>query len=208
MKTRRRIVVIILVIVGIWVAAIATHYVSVAWYRSKFAAKWEKPLAQEYEKSRKQAEERFYALLEYYDKKYEVLQAHLTWSCYITDVDTSHWYKLIKIRHGWEQACTWDYHFDVGRDRTPKPDNLGKPPFRDKLVDLTTWKELPRHKDEFGIGLVKPDEHVVIHIGNPPKEPYYHIHYFNNFSSRKMPCGIGPFCPCPIGDKPIEPTEE
>ena len=60
---------IILVIAGIWVAAIATHYVSVAWHRSKFAAKWEKPLAQEYEKSRKQAEERFYALLEYYDKK-------------------------------------------------------------------------------------------------------------------------------------------
>ena len=36
MKTRRRIVVIILVIVGIWLAAIATHYVSVAWRRSKF----------------------------------------------------------------------------------------------------------------------------------------------------------------------------
>ena len=54
MKTKRKIVMIILVIVGIWLAAIATHYVSVAWYRSKFAAKWEKPLAQEYKKSRKQ----------------------------------------------------------------------------------------------------------------------------------------------------------
>ena len=32
MKTRRRIVMIILVIAGIWVAAIATHYVSVAWH--------------------------------------------------------------------------------------------------------------------------------------------------------------------------------
>lgn len=208
MKVKRRVVMTILVIIGIWLTAIATHYISVAWQRSRLTTKWEKELAQEYKESKAQAEERFYMLLEYYDKKYEVLQAHLVWSCHITDIDTSRWHGIIKIRRGWEQACTWDYHFDVGRDRIPKPVNLEKPPFMDRLIDLTTWKELPRFKNEPGIGLVKPDDHVVIHIGNLPKELHYHIHHFNYFSTKTMPCGIGPFCPCPIGDKPIEPTEE
>lgn len=68
MKTKRRIVVTILAIIGIWVAAIAAHYVGIAWHRSKLTVKWEKALAQEYRESKTQAEERFYALLEYYGK--------------------------------------------------------------------------------------------------------------------------------------------